>query len=64
VKVPVGKARCVGRGRCHDVATGLFEDDEDGCAIVRGDGSVLGGRAEVARLAVLLCPERAVTLAG
>ena len=64
MKVPVDKSLCVGHGRCHDVATELFGDDEDGCATVRGDGSVLRGRAEAARLAVRLCPERAVTLAG
>ena len=63
MKALVDKGLCVGHGRRHDVAPGLFED-EDGCAIVRGDGSVLRGRAEAARHAVLLCPERAVTLAG
>jgi len=62
--VLVDKGLCVSHGRCYDVAPGLFEDDGDGCAILRGDGSVLRGRAEAARLAILLCPERAVTLAG
>jgi ferredoxin len=64
VKVPVGKSLCVGHGRCYGVAAELFGDDEDGCATVRGDGSVLRDRAEAATLAVHLCPERAVTLAG
>jgi ferredoxin len=63
VKVSVDKDLCVGHGRCYDVAPELFEDDDDGCAIVRGDGSVPRDRAEAARLAVRLCPERAVTLA-
>jgi ferredoxin len=63
VKVSVDKGLCIGHGRCYDVAPELFEDDEDGCAIVRGDGSVPRDRAEAARLAVRLCPERAVTLA-
>jgi ferredoxin len=64
VKVPADKSLRVGHGRCYDVAAGLSGDDEDGCAAVRGDGSVLRGRAEAARLAIRLCPERTVTLAG
>ena len=64
MKVPAGKGLCVGHGRCHDVAPGLSGDGEDGRAIVGGNGSVLRDRAEAATLAVLLCPERAVTLAG
>jgi len=63
VKVSVAQDLCVAHGRCYDVAPELFEDDEDGYALVKGDGSVLPGQAEAARLAVRLCPERAVTLA-
>jgi ferredoxin len=59
----VGKSLCVGHGRCCGVAPGVSGDGEDGCAIVRGDGSVLRDQAEAAGLAVRLCPERAVTLA-
>jgi ferredoxin len=62
VKVSVDKELCVGHGRCYDVAPELFEDDEQGYAVVRGDGTVPQGQAEAARLAVRLCPERAVTL--
>jgi ferredoxin len=62
VKVSVGKELCVGHGRCYDVAPELFEDDEEGYAVVRGDGSVPPGQADAARLAVRLCPERAVTV--
>jgi len=62
VKVSVGKELCAGHGRCYDVAPELFEDDEEGYAVVRGDGSVPPGQADTARLAVRLCPERAVTV--
>jgi ferredoxin len=62
VKVSVDSGLCVGHGRCYDVAPDLFEDDEEGYAVVRGGGSVPPGQAEAARLAVRLCPERAVTL--
>ena len=60
MKVSVDKDLCVGHGRCYDVAPELFEDDEEGYAVVRGDGSVPPGQADAARLAVRLCPERAV----
>jgi ferredoxin len=62
LKVSVDKELCIGHGRCYDVAPELFEDDEEGYAVVRGDGSVPRAQAEPARLAVRLCPERAVTL--
>jgi ferredoxin len=62
VKVSVDKELCVGHGRCYDVAPELFEDDEQGYAVVRGDGTVPQGQAEAARLSVRLCPERAVVL--
>ena len=63
MKVSVAKDLCVAHGRCYDVAPELFEDDGDGYALLKGDGSVFPGQAEAARLAVRLCPERAVTLA-
>jgi ferredoxin len=63
VKVTVDAGLCIGHGRCYDVAPDLFEDDEQGNAVVRGDGVVPPGRADAARLAARLCPERAVTLA-
>jgi ferredoxin len=63
VKVSVDSGSCTGHGRCYDVAPGLFEDDEQGYSVVRGDGSVPPGQAEAARLAVRLCPERAITVA-
>ncbi len=63
MRVLVDTGSCVGHGRCYDVAPGLFEDDEEGYSVVKGDGSVPSGEAEAARLAVRLCPERAVRLA-
>jgi ferredoxin len=62
MRVAVDTEACAGHGRCYDVAPGLFADDEDGYSVVKGDGSVSAGEAEAARLAVRLCPERAITL--
>jgi len=62
MRVSVDAAACLGHGRCYDVAPGLFEDDDEGYSVVKGDGTVPPGEAPAARLAVRLCPERAVTL--
>ncbi len=63
MRVSVDPVACVGHGRCYDVAPALFEDDEEGYSVVRGDGAVPPGQAEAARLAARLCPERAIMLA-
>jgi ferredoxin len=60
----VETSACMGHGRCYDVAPGLFEDDDEGYSVVKGDGQVPPGESDAARLAVRLCPERAVTLTG
>jgi ferredoxin len=60
----VDPSACMGHGRCYDVAPGLFEDDDEGYSVVKGDGQVQPGEASAARLAARLCPERAVTLTG
>jgi len=64
MKVSVDASACMGHGRCYDVAPGLFEDDDEGYSVVKGDGQVPPGAADAARLAVRLCPERAVRLTG
>ena len=63
MRVSVDASSCTGHGRCYDVAPELFEDDEEGYSLVKGDGPVPPSQVEAARLAVRLCPERAVTLA-
>jgi len=64
MRVSVDPSACMGHGRCYDVAPGLFEDDDEGYSLVRGSGEVPPHEASAARLAVRLCPERAVTLTG
>jgi ferredoxin len=63
VRVSVDASCCMGHGRCYDVAPGVFEDDEEGYSVIKGDGLVPPREAEAARLAARLCPERAVKLA-
>jgi ferredoxin len=62
MRVLVDAPSCMGHGRCYDVAPGLFENDDEGYCVVKGDGLVLPREADAARLAVCVCPERAVKL--
>jgi ferredoxin len=64
MRVSVDALSCMGHGRCYDVAPGLFEDDDEGYSVVKGNGLVPPREADAARLAVRLCPERAVRLTG
>ncbi len=62
MRVRIDDARCQGHGRCFTIAPDLFDSDDLGNGIVLGDGTVPMGREEAARLAVLNCPESAVSL--
>jgi ferredoxin len=44
------------------LAPELFDVDDLGSAVVRGDGSVPAGLEDKARLAVANCPEYAITI--
>ena len=54
--------RCQGHSRCVAIAPDLFDSDELGNAVLRGDGRVPDEALERARLAVRNCPERALVL--
>jgi ferredoxin len=62
MKVHVDENRCQGHGRCYDLAPDLFEADDIGNAHETNDGVVPAGSEELARRAVLNCPERAIDL--
>jgi ferredoxin len=54
--------RCVGHGRCYDLAPALFAPaDDEGRARIVAD-PIGGNQLELARLAVNSCPEEAITL--
>ena len=57
----VDAARCVGHGRCYELAPSLFEEDEYGYSHALND-AVDGADVELARQAALACPEDAVVL--
>jgi ferredoxin len=62
MKIHVDQEKCQGHNRCFVVAPDLFELDDFGYAHEIGDGAVPAGEEEKARLAVINCPEQAITL--
>jgi ferredoxin len=62
VKLQIDASLCQGNGRCYDLATDLFGDDEEGYGKVLGDGAVAPEKEDDARRAVLNCPEHAIRL--
>ena len=61
-KLSIDPERCVGHGRCYDVAPGLFAPgDDEGCARVLA-AAIAGDQLPLARLAVNSCPEAAIAL--
>jgi ferredoxin len=61
MKVRVDPERCVGHGRCYEVAPEVFAEDERGhCQLLRPDlPRELEGRA---RLGADACPESAISV--
>ena len=61
-KLEIDLSKCVGHGRCYDVAPVLFapDDDEGRAKVLVAD--ISADKLELARLAVDSCPEGAITL--
>jgi ferredoxin len=62
MRVEVDPERCQGHNRCYVLAPELFDVDDYGNAVVRGDGGVAAELEPKARLALANCPEYAITL--
>jgi ferredoxin len=60
MKVRVDSAVCDGFGKCAGHAPNIFELDEWGYAIVKGDGAVPEGEEGPARRAAIDCPVQAI----
>lgn len=59
MKVRVDVDRCVGHGRCYDLAPEIFADDEEGhCVLVLAE--VPSDLEQKARVAAENCPEEAI----
>jgi len=62
VKVRVDPDLCQGHSRCYALAPELFEVDDYGLSTPHNDGVVPPELEEKARLAVLNCPEHAISV--
>jgi ferredoxin len=61
LRVKVDLERCVGHGRCYEIAPEVFGDDERGyCVLLRPE--VPPAQAEAVRRAEANCPEQAISV--
>jgi ferredoxin len=60
VRVAIDAELCTGHGRCYTLAPDVFDADERGLGLVRGDGEVPPELEKQARQAVANCPEQAI----
>ena len=60
-RVRVDLERCVGHGRCYELAPRVFSDDDSGyCVLLREE--VSGAEREEAQRAEANCPEQAISV--
>lgn len=62
MNVVIDPDKCQGHGRCFSLAPIVFDSDDLGQGVVRGDGTVPAGQEELVRLAEQNCPEYAITI--
>lgn len=62
MRIVFDRPKCHGHGRCYSLAPDLFDSDDEGYAVVLGDGVVPVGLESAARLAADNCPEYAITI--
>lgn len=62
MRISLDAAACQGHGRCYTLAPDLFDSDDEGYAVLKGDGEVNAEQEAQARLAADNCPEFAITL--
>ena len=62
MKVRVDLRKCVGHGRCYELAPEVFGEDERGHCVVRTEELGDPALEKQARLGETNCPERAITL--
>jgi len=60
--VSINPDRCQGHSRCRMLVPELFDSDDLGYGIVRGDGTVPGDLVDKTKLAVANCPEFAIII--
>ena len=64
MRLSLDRDACQGHNRCYLLAPELFDVDDEGYAVLIGDGTVPERLEDKARLAVDNCPEFAITVEG
>ena len=62
MKITYDRSACQGHNRCYMLASELFDTDDEGYAILLGNGDVSAELEEKAQLAADNCPEFAITV--
>ena len=62
MKVVIDADRCTGQGRCFGIAPEIFDFDDLGNGVVKGDGVVPVELQAKAKLAEANCPEHAISI--
>ena len=60
MQVRIDGELCTGHGRCYTLAPDVFDSDDRGLGLVRGDGQVPPELEKQAQQAVANCPEQAI----
>jgi ferredoxin len=60
VRVRIDADLCQGQGRCFSIAPNLFDFDDMGNGVVKGDGTLDAQTLPQAQLAQANCPEHAI----
>ena len=63
MKLTFDRDKCQGHNRCYLLAPELFDVDDEGYAVMIGDGTVPEGLERKAQLTIDNCPEYAIRLA-
>ena len=61
IEVEIDTERCTGHGRCYEVASDVFESDDDGYGVVRAT-KLANELLDAARRGASNCPEDAITI--
>ncbi|MGD9703731.1 MAG: ferredoxin [Acidimicrobiia bacterium] len=61
MRILIDDDRCAGHGRCYTLVPSLFDSDEQGRGVVLA-ASIVDDQLEMARSAVLNCPEQAISI--
>lgn len=64
MRISLDSNKCQGHGRCYALAPQLFEPDDEGFAVLCGNGDVGAALEDEALLAADNCPEYAIEVSA